>query len=268
MTETAGATTVDAFLGGAVEAVQPAAGHHRAGLDAVLLAAALPATASGAVVDLGAGAGVAGFCVAARAAAVTVTLAERHPELVACARAALRRPANAAFAARVAVAEIDIAAPEAERAAAGLARASAAALIMNPPFHDPATVRSSPAAGRAGAHVREAAGLDLWFRVAAHVLAPGGTLIAIDRAAALPQMLAAAAGRFGGLALLPVHPRPGAAATRLLLRGIKGRRGAPTLLPGLVLHGDTGNAYAPALQAILRDGAGLAEVHPSWDSVR
>ncbi len=37
----AGATTADAFLGGAVEAVQPTLGHHRSGLEAVLLAAAV-----------------------------------------------------------------------------------------------------------------------------------------------------------------------------------------------------------------------------------
>ena len=36
--------SVDAFLGGRVEAVQPRAGHHRSGLDAVLLAAAFADT--------------------------------------------------------------------------------------------------------------------------------------------------------------------------------------------------------------------------------
>jgi len=53
--------TVDAFLGGRVEAVQPAAGHHRAGLEAVLLAASLDSRIAGTIVDLGAGVGVAGF---------------------------------------------------------------------------------------------------------------------------------------------------------------------------------------------------------------
>ena len=56
------AVSVDAFLGGRVEAVQPEKGHHRAGLEAVLLAASLDARISGTVVDLGAGAGVAGLC--------------------------------------------------------------------------------------------------------------------------------------------------------------------------------------------------------------
>ncbi len=53
------AVTADAFLGGKVEALQPAAGHHRSGLEAVLLAASLDSRIAGTVVDLGAGAGVA-----------------------------------------------------------------------------------------------------------------------------------------------------------------------------------------------------------------
>ena len=59
--------SIDEFLGGAVEAVQKRSGHHRAGLEAVLLGASLSADFSGLALDLGAGAGVAGFCLAARA---------------------------------------------------------------------------------------------------------------------------------------------------------------------------------------------------------
>ena len=73
--------TVDAFLGGLVEAVQPASGHHRSGLEAVLLAASLDSRISGTVVDLGAGAGVAGFCAAAR---VTTPRIPAHTMIVPC----------------------------------------------------------------------------------------------------------------------------------------------------------------------------------------
>ncbi len=83
------ATTVDAFLGGRVEAVQPAAGHHRSGLEAVLLAAAISPDAAGRLIDLGAGAGVAGLCAAVRAPGVSVTLVEREADLLAAASAAL-----------------------------------------------------------------------------------------------------------------------------------------------------------------------------------
>jgi tRNA1(Val) A37 N6-methylase TrmN6 len=66
--------TLDDFLGGRLSAIQPRAGHHRAGLDAVLLAAAVDDAFSGDLVDLGAGTGVAGMAVAARAPAARVTL--------------------------------------------------------------------------------------------------------------------------------------------------------------------------------------------------
>ena len=52
--------TRDMFHDAAFEILQPVNGH-RAGLDALLLAAALPENAEGTVADLGAGAGTAGL---------------------------------------------------------------------------------------------------------------------------------------------------------------------------------------------------------------
>jgi tRNA1(Val) A37 N6-methylase TrmN6 len=260
-------TTIDAFLGGRVEALQPATGHHRSGLDAVLLAAALDERTTGAVVDLGAGAGVAGLCVAARCPEASVILVERERQLAALAGEALRRPANAGFAARVSVIEADIAAPEAERAAAGLSRGGAGAVIANPPFHRPGAVRVSPAGARAAAHVLGPDGLDPWFRAAAWLVGPGGLLVFILSAGALGEALACAAGRFGGVRIVPVHPRPDAAATRILIAARKGSRAGAGVLPGLVLHGPEGSRFLPPVEAVLRGGAGLAAVHPAWRAV-
>src|SRR5918992_814526 len=77
----------DAFLGGAVTALQPVGGD-RAGLDAVLLAAAgsAPAAASERVLDVGAGVGVVGMCIAARVDNAHVTLLEIEPSLARIAR--------------------------------------------------------------------------------------------------------------------------------------------------------------------------------------
>lgn len=256
-------TTVDAFLGGRVEAIQPARGHHRSGLDAVILAAALGHGAQGRVVDLGAGAGVAGLSLAARAAGVAVVLVEREGELVACTREALGRAANAAFAGRVEALRGDLL-TDATRKAAGLAPASFDHALMNPPFHDRDRVRASPDDLRARAHVLEAGGLDTWFRAAAALVRPRGTLAAILPADRLPDVLRACEGRFGGLAVLPLHPRADEPAVRVLVRGVKGSRGPFRLLPGLVLHGESGSAFRPGPAAILRDGASIADIHPSW----
>lgn len=263
---TTGATLVaawaDAFLGGRVEAMQLPGGH-RSGLEAVLLGASLPATFAGTVADLGSGVGVAAMCLAARAARIHALAVDRDAGAIAALRDALARPANAAFAARVTPIIADVTAPERERVAAGLGRAVADAVVMNPPFYAAGRGTISPDGNRAAAHVLDG-GVEPWLRAAASVLRPGGALIVVFPASGLGDLLEAAAGRFGGVAILAVHPRASEAAHRVLFRAIKGSRAPAAILPGLILHGDSGNAYRPEIQAILRDGAGLDSVCPAF----
>jgi tRNA1(Val) A37 N6-methylase TrmN6 len=250
--------TIDAFLGGLVEAVQPAAGHHRAGLEAVLLASSLPATTRGVVIDLGAGVGVAGFCVAARRAETKVILVERDRVAVECARAACALPANAAFADRIEIVETDI------ETRKGLTPGAAGAVVFNPPFRDPSAASSSPEKARAAAHMLDEGGLDPWFRAAAGLLSPGGEATVIFAGDGLDRILSAAKGRFGAFDILPIAPRIGEPAHRVLVRGVKGSRAPLRLLPPIVLHGETGNGFRPEIEAILRGGSDLASVAPSW----
>lgn len=256
----------DAFLGGAVHALQPARGHHRAGMEAALIAAAVPRDFCGVLVDLGAGAGVAGFCVAAVRSACSVVLVERDPELAACARAALHLPENAAFARRVRIAETDIAAPEPVLAAAGMPVRAADAVVMNPPFYDRAAVTAPRGDARAAAHILSGEGLDLWFRAAALCLKPGGLLIGIGRQADRAAILAAAARFFGNFALLPVVPRAEGRAHRVLYRARSGTHGETRVLPPLVVHAERGNAFRPEVERMLRFGESLSAIHPDWSA--
>lgn len=256
-----GEKTVDAFLGGRIEAVQPAAGHHRAGLEAVLLAASLPKEMDGLVVDLGAGAGVAGLCIAARCPKATLLLVERDGVAVECARGALARPANSAIAGRVEIVGADISARSAYR------RETADAVVFNPPFYEARTASVSPASSRAGAHVLDEAGLDPWYRAAASFAKSGATATVVFRADGLDSLIAAAKGRFGALDVLPIAPREGVPAHRILIRGVKGSRAALRLLPPLVLHDKTGNGFRSDVDAILRGAADLAAVFPAWERV-
>ena len=259
-----GETSTDAFLGGRVEALQPKAGHHRAGLEAVLISAAIEPTFAGTAVDLGAGVGVAGMAIAARCPAATVILVERDREAIDLAHAALTRPANAGFAGRVSIVATDMGAPEADRAAAGLGRAMADAVVMNPPFHEADEGTVSPRAARAAAHVLADGGLDPWLRAAASALKPNGRLVLIFRADRLDALLPALAGRFGGAAILPIYPRAGSDAHRVLIAARKGSRAPARLLPPLTLHPEAGSTYLPEAEKILRHGAGLAEANPAW----
>ncbi|RUX04971.1 methyltransferase, partial [Mesorhizobium sp. M2A.F.Ca.ET.037.01.1.1] len=60
------AHTVDAFHRGRFWLVQPSQGGHRAGMDAMMLAAAVPSRFSGRLADFGAGAGAAALAVLSR----------------------------------------------------------------------------------------------------------------------------------------------------------------------------------------------------------
>ena len=63
-------------------------------------------------------------------------------------------------------------------------------------------------------------------------------------------------GRVGDLIILPLWPRLGTKAKRVIIQGRKGMSGAVSLLPGLVLHGDVAR-YTPQAEEILRDGKAL-----------
>jgi tRNA1(Val) A37 N6-methylase TrmN6 len=230
----------------------------------VLLSAALPATFAGTVVDLGAGAGVAGMAVASRAPQARVTLVDRDAAALDAARLSLSLPGNSAFASRVSVVAADVTASEAERVAAGLGRAFADAVVTNPPFRDPAAGTASPEDARRNAHVTGEGGIEPWVRTSASILKPGGTLVVIFRADGLTELLPTLAGRFGGVTILPIHPRAERPALRVLVAAEKGSRAPERLLPGFVLHAASGNAYVESAERILRHGAGLADVHPSW----
>src|SRR4030081_3969419 len=75
MTDPALEVTEDAFLGGQLRLRQLKSGH-RAGHDAMLLAAATPARSGDRVVDFGAGVGAAGLAVAKRVAGIALVLVE------------------------------------------------------------------------------------------------------------------------------------------------------------------------------------------------
>src|SRR5689334_25394768 len=77
--------TEDAFLGGRLRLRQLKTGH-RAGHDAMLLAAATSARAGHRVVDLGAGVGAAGLAVARRVAGIDLVLVEIDETLAGLAR--------------------------------------------------------------------------------------------------------------------------------------------------------------------------------------
>src|SRR5260370_32729684 len=120
-----GEITEDAFLGGQLRLRQPKSGH-RAGHDAMLLAAATPARSGDRVGDFGAGVGAARLPGAKRVAGIELVLVEIDQVLAGLARS---NAASNASAADVSVRDITSAADG--FAAVGLAPDSADIVLMN-----------------------------------------------------------------------------------------------------------------------------------------
>ncbi|MCV0395393.1 MAG: methyltransferase [Rhizobiaceae bacterium] len=251
-----GGDTLDAFHRGAFWLVQPATGAHRAGMDAMMLAAAVPGDFSGRLADLGAGAGAAGLAVAARCAHARVTLVERSPEMAAYARRTLEHPGNAAIASRAEILEADVALRGAARRNAGLDDRAFDFAIMNPPFNDD---RHRPAATelRRDAHVMVAGLFESWLRCAAAIVKPGGRVALIARPASLGEVLTALSGRFGRARIVPIQPRADRAAIRIVIRAERGARAGPSLEPPLVLHEGRANVFTEHADAINNGRAAL-----------
>jgi tRNA1(Val) A37 N6-methylase TrmN6 len=222
--------TEDAFLGGQLRLRQKRSGH-RAGHDAILLAAATEAHAGDRVVDLGAGIGTAGLALARRVAGVKLSLVEIDPELAELARA---NAAGNAIAAEVMV--LDVTADASAFAVHGLGPDSVDVVLTNPPFNDPARHRGSPDQMRHAAHVATEETLHAWVHAARRILRSNGALTLIWRADGITEVLAALSRGFGSLAILPVHGEAGRPAIRVLVRAIKGGRAPTRLLPGLMLN--------------------------------
>jgi tRNA1(Val) A37 N6-methylase TrmN6 len=226
--------TEDGFLGGRLRLRQPKSGH-RAGHDAMLLAAATAAKPGDRVVDLGAGVGAAGLAVAKRVGALRLALVEIDERLVALARS--NALSNAITAETIA---LDVTSGASAFAAAGLSPDTADVVLMNPPFNDSARHRASPDRTREIAHVAAAATLESWVHAARRILKSGGALTLIWRADAVAEVLAALDRGFGSLVVLPVHADASSPAIRLLVCAVKGGRAPTRIQPALILNDEQG----------------------------
>ncbi|MEQ1697632.1 MAG: methyltransferase [Hyphomicrobiaceae bacterium] len=246
--------TEDAFLGGRVMVRQPKSGY-RAGLDAVFLAASVQceSTPECRILDVGAGVGTVGLCVAARCRHADVTLLERDPQLAAL--AAVNVALNNCEG-RVRVVNAGVGSAAGVLALLDVHADGFDAVLANPPYHAEGRGTAAPDPLKAMSHAMPDANLDDWVRFMARMVKSGGTATMVHKADALALVLAAFGKRFGDVRVLPLHPRAGEPASRVIVQGIKGSRAPMALLQGRVLHGE-GNGFTAGAQMILREGAGM-----------
>jgi len=236
------ALTEDALLGGRLRVLQPRQGY-RVAIDAVLLAAAVAPVSGERVLDLGAGVGSIGLCLAKRVPDCTVLGVELQPIL---AQLAERNAACNGFGDRVRTVVHDIAAPLPE------ALSEFDQVVTNPPYLAAAVADPSPDRIKALATVESTANLAHWLEVAAGALKPAGTLTLIHRSDRLEE-IAAHLKRlgWGGLTIKRLPP-----AARVLVRARRSKTPSVTESPPLLLHEPEGG-YTPAAEAILRHAAPL-----------
>lgn len=244
--------SADDFLGGRISVLQPRAGH-RAGSDAVFLAAAVNARKGEPVLEAGTGTGAAALCLAARVPGIELTGVEIDAKICALAE---QNAARNGFAGSFKVVHADIAWPNAKLRGAGLLREGYAQLMANPPFHAEGAVRKTPDAVKATAHVMREGDLATWIRFLAAMAAPKGQATLIHRPDALGALLALLDGRFGDLAVFPLFPKRGEPAVRIIVQGRKGSKAGLKILQGLVLHEADGR-YTAEAEAVLRGGEAL-----------
>jgi tRNA1(Val) A37 N6-methylase TrmN6 len=237
------AVTEDALLGGRVRILQPARGY-RVAVDAVLLAAAVDAAPDARILDLGAGVGAVGLCLAARLSGCTVVGIELQAAL---ADLAARNAALNGMSGRVRTVVHDLASP----LPAGLG--SFDHVVSNPPYLAAAVADPSPDRSKALATVESSADLARWLAVATDVLKPSGSLILIHRRDRLEEIV----DRLARLGWADIATRIVQPAARVLLRAHRANRPRRHEAPPLNLHQPDGR-YTDQAEAILRHAAPLA----------
>lgn len=239
--------TENSLLDGKVRLLQKQDGY-RTAIDPVLLAAAVPAKAGEAVLDLGCGVGAVSLCLHTRISGLKITgldvqkplidLAQRNSALNNCEDSMLFVDGNLL------------------NPLIGISEAKFDHVMANPPYYVADKVNASPEAAKALANVESEAGLVDWVRVAHQALKTRGSITFIHRTDRIPDLIDALYDSFGGLVIFPLWPSRGKEAKRVIVAARKGVASPARISPGLVLHKEDGS-FSDQAQDILKNAAAL-----------
>ena len=214
--------TTDNFLNGKVKLRQSVNGL-RATSDAVLTAAAVKAIEGDSVLDVGAGNGVIGLCIDARVP-VQVTALEIQENLVQLIQE------NAALNDRkITVIRMDL-----FQRTDPLKGKQFHHVVTNPPFYDSTGLKRS-SAEVATAYTANF-DLDKWLIYCLKHLRAKGTFTMIHRPQMLGQILMILEQKLGAIEIIPIFPKAGHNAKRIIIRGVLGSKKPSQLCPGITLH--------------------------------
>lgn len=223
-------------------ALQQMEGGFRTSIDAVLLAAACPVKEGQSLLDMGCGVGSAGLCVLRRVAGVRLTGVDIQEDHVTLAK----KNASVNGFNTVEFLSCDI------KEFVPLTRFDH--VICNPPYLEAGTHLVSPSAAKAKAmgHLEDTMDIKGWVDAGHRCVKSGGSMTVIHRADQCDKIIRALGKRFGAVEIIPLWPKAGVEAKRVIIRAIKDRKSPARLHPGVVLHQEDGS-YTPAANTILRD---------------
>lgn len=238
----------DSLLDGAITFHQPETGY-RAAIDPILLAAACTPKTQGRAVELGCGAGAASLALARRCPGTAIAAIDRDAAMLGY----LRKNITAnGLAPRITAIEADI------RSVSTVQTGGQADLVLaNPPFLEEGRFTQSENPSRRAANSEGDSPLADWVAAARRLSAPKAGLVIIHRADRLADLMAALTPAYGGIDIIPLWPKAGLAAKRVILRATLGSGAPMCLSPGLVLHKADGG-YTSQAEAILRHGGPLS----------
>lgn len=230
-------TTIDNFLNGRIKIIQPEIGF-RAGSDAVLLSA-VANQCSKRVLDVGCGVGAVSLCFAHNNPDAQITAIDIQDNLLDLAK--LNAIENGFS--NIEVKNIDICKNKPEYQ-------NYNSVITNPPFFKEGHGIKSPSEIKQMANTGEVS-LSKWIDFCFLSLKDKGDFTIIFVVERLVELLSLMNNKFGDIEIIPLYPKLGYKAKRVIIRAKKNTKGVTNLSPGIILHNEDASSK---IENILRDG--------------
>lgn len=243
--------TDDGFLDNRLKVLQPRKGY-RAGLDAVMVAAAVPAIAGDHIFEAGIGTGVAALCLAKRVPDIRITGVEINPDYAVLAK---ENAARNGLKDSITVVPGDMADMKITGA---FATGSFDHAFANPPYREQGRARQPADEGRRQAFVSNMATVADWVDKMVDLTRPGGTvtmILPVELDEVFRNLYVSAKAK---LKIQPLLPRKGELPNRLIYQLKIGEAPGTQYVSPLVLHGKDGG-YTKGADAILREMGALIE---------
>lgn len=238
--------TLDRFLDGRIELIQPVSGY-RAGIDPLFMSAALHPKTQERVLDVGCGVGTAALALLCRCPQARVTGIDIQSDL--CALADINVQKNQLEG------QIDIVCADLLSPPDSLRRDLFDHVMTNPPYYEGDRTHVSPIPEKAQANT-ETVDLEQWIQGCLNLLKPKGIFTMIHRTERLAEILTYLSNRAGDMVIYPLWPSENKPAKRILVQARKDTGGELRLARGIILHGGT-DKYTAEAEAVLRHAQGI-----------